>query len=63
MAKLENDTKYVDFNYKEGYEVVNWLGVQETIKEWQGGSEKEKKKKKKPAESMSKPASQHVQHA
>lgn len=41
MAKLENDTKYVDFNYKEGYEVVNWLGVQETIKEWQGGSEKE----------------------
>ena len=46
MAKLENDTKYVDFNYKEGYEVVNWLGVQETIKEWQGGSEKEKKKKK-----------------
>lgn len=47
MAKLENDTKYVDFNYKEGYEVVNWLGVQETIKEWQGLSEMEVKKKKK----------------
>ena len=62
MAKLENDTKYVDFNYKEGYEVVNWLGVQQTIKEWQGGSEKEKKKKKLTG-SMSKPASQHVQHA
>lgn len=61
MAKLENDTKYVDLTLKKVTKyLIDWE-CKKPLKDGKG--EVKKKKKKKPAGSMSKPASQNVQHA